>query len=181
MCLQQIDSAIVEICWSWVNTIYSKIVCKATVRSPNCTYLRFELADPLLRRSRHIIKNKSIINFSILIFLPPPHPNPRTHHFHTIHIPFARTSSFSVCNLWNSLPEEVVSLPSSRSFKAALSQLPPFTLWCRLLLVLRTSVINLINLFTYNSLLSSLILFPVSLLLLLLASSCYLTVPLLLH
>ena len=73
-------------------------------------------------------------NLCLITFSPPPHPNPRTHLPHTVHVPFARTTSFqssffvSVCNLWNSLREEVVSLPSSRSFKAALLQLPSFSL-----------------------------------------------------
>ena len=64
----------------------------------------------------------------------PPHPNPRTHLPHTVHVPFARTASFqssffvSICKLWNSLPEEVVTLSSSRSFKTALLQLPSFAL-----------------------------------------------------
>ena len=85
---------------------------------------------------RRIIRNESIISPSS--YFPPPssHHNPRTHHPHTVHVSFARTSSFqssffvSVCNLWNSLREEVVSLPSSRSLKAALLQLPSFILWC---------------------------------------------------
>ena len=99
------------------------------------SHLRFELAyppfPPLLCRC--IIRNEPIISLSSY-FSPPPHPNPRTHLPHTVHVPFARTASsqssyfVSVCNLWNSLPEEVVSLPSSCSFKAALLQRPSFSL-----------------------------------------------------
>ena len=61
---------------------------------------------------RRIIRNESIISPSSY-FSVPAHPNPRTHLPHTLHVPFARTVSFqssffvSVCNLWNSLPEEV--------------------------------------------------------------------------
>ena len=42
---------------------------------------------------RRIIRNKSIISPSPYFF-PPPHPNPRTHHPHTVHVLFARTTSF---------------------------------------------------------------------------------------
>ena len=71
---------------------------------------------------RRIIRNESIISPSPY-FSAPAHPNPRTHLPHTLCVPFARTASFqssffvSVCNLWNSLPEEVVTLPSSRSLR----------------------------------------------------------------
>ena len=42
---------------------------------------------------RRIIRNKSIISPSPYFF-PPPHPNPRTHHPHSVHVLFARTTSF---------------------------------------------------------------------------------------
>ena len=58
--------------------------------------------------------------------------NSRTYHLYSVRVPFARTASFqtsffiSACHLWNSLPEQVVSLSASRLFKVALSHLPPF-------------------------------------------------------
>ena len=80
---------------------------------------------------RQIIMKESIIS-PLSYFTPPPHLNPRSHHHRSVCVPFARTASFqssffiSACHLWNSLPGHVVSLPSSRSFKAALLHLPCF-------------------------------------------------------
>ena len=80
---------------------------------------------------RRIIKNESIIPPSPY-FSPPAFRNTRTQHAHVVRVPFARTTSFqssffiSACHLWNRLPEHIISLPSSRSFKAALLKLPTF-------------------------------------------------------
>ena len=80
---------------------------------------------------RRIFKNESIISPSSY-FSPPAHLNSRLYHPHSVRVPFARTAFFqtsffiSVCHLWNSLPEQVVSLSTSRLFKVALSHLPPF-------------------------------------------------------
>ena len=126
--LESIQGFAAKLCtkrWSVPSTLVTSDLNWPTIRS------RRSRQKVLL--CRRIIRNESIISPSSY-FSPPPHPNPRTHLPHTVHAPFARTTSFqssffvSVCNLWNSLPEEVVSLPSSRSFKAALLQLPSFSL-----------------------------------------------------
>ena len=80
---------------------------------------------------RRIIKNKSIISPSSY-FSPLAHLNSQIHHLYSVCIPFAHTVSFqksffiSVCHLWNSLPENVINMPSSRSFKTAFLRLPSF-------------------------------------------------------
>ena len=127
-CVESIQGFAAKLCtkqWSVPSTLVTSDLNWPTLRS------RRSRQKVLLCRC--IIRNESIISPSSY-FSPPPHPNPRTHLPHTVHAPFARINSFqssffvSVCNLWNSLPEEVVSLPYSRSFKAALLQLPSFSL-----------------------------------------------------
>ena len=79
---------------------------------------------------RRIIKNESIIPPSSY-YHPVTHSNPRIHHSFSVTVPFARTTSFqrsffvSSCVLWNSLPNDLVTLTTARAFKAALLHLPP--------------------------------------------------------
>ena len=49
---------------------------------------------------RCVIRNKSIIFPSSYFSHSPPHPNPRTHHPHTVHVPFARTSSTCAVHMY---------------------------------------------------------------------------------
>ena len=82
--------------------------------------------------SRRIIRNDSILPSSL--YHPAHHRNPRTSNSMPVSVPFARTTCFkssffvSSCRIWNSLPDNVISLTSPRSFKAALLQLPAFSI-----------------------------------------------------
>ena len=78
---------------------------------------------------RRIIRNESIIQ-PHSYFHPLPNPNPHIHQSCPVSVPFACTTSFqssfsmSACQLWNSVPDSVVTLTSARSFKATLLQVP---------------------------------------------------------
>ena len=118
-----------------VQRFAAKLCTKRWSDSPSLLTARLNWPNLHSRRSRQklqlcrrIIRKESVIPPSSH-FSPPSHVNPRTSHPFTVNVPHARTTAFqssffvSVCRLWNSLPEGIAQLSSSRSFKFALSSL----------------------------------------------------------